>query len=96
MLTKEGFGKFRLISMINKGRNPFMSLDKEGPFQIFQKIGFLPQVQELCQSEQFELDRHNHTCRHLKHCRPQYLVDNQHPDKWNMHVLEDTTKEEMK
>lgn len=48
---------------------------------IFQKL--LPQVSKLCQSEQYVLDKHNHTCQHLKHCKLQYPMDNQLPEKKN-------------
>lgn len=39
----------------------------------------LPLAQEQCQSEQYGLDKHSHTCQHLRHCKLQYPVDNQHP-----------------
>lgn len=49
-------------------------------YQDFQKQEWIPQVQEQFQSEQYALDRHNHTCQHLKHCKLQYQEDSQHPE----------------
>lgn len=46
----------------------------------------VPQEQELCQSELFVWDKHSHTYQHLKRCKLQYLVDNQHPENMSQKI----------